>query len=198
MNIIKIILTTIFIFVLTPAANADISREEIKFLEWYSKQDQKVINSYVNYVNSCLENKINPIDLFIDRHEDAEECNKEIFVVPPKSMWPQIVLPIKLLRYLSDSGIVGEHIILSTFRTDEINRCIGGAKHSKHLNNAAVDFRITSSYEETEKALCSFWRKSGRKYNMGLGAYGDGFYHIDRSGYRTWGSSYSGSSSMCK
>ena len=185
-----------FLFFISNVNASEKEDEKEEFKAWSSNQNQEAILSYFEYVNSRLKEDMDVIDLFIDRHEDARECKKEIFTIPPKSIWEQIVRPLKLLQELVSSEILGEYIILSTFRFEEANKCMGGAKHSKHLNNAAVDFKIAYD-EDVEKALCSFWRKNGKRYNMGLGAYGDGYYHIDTSGFRTWGVGYGTKSSVC-
>jgi uncharacterized protein YcbK (DUF882 family) len=92
------------------------------------------------------------------------------------------------------------------YRSFALNQCAGGAGGSKHVFNAALDFRIGSEtpdpieqihIENTKKKLCEFWIEQGEALNMGLGVYASGQIHIDAAGYRTWGVDHRYSSSPC-
>lgn len=182
-------------------ANDLASQEQQKFLVWSSTQDQNAINEYINFAHKNLGNHIESIDLFINRHEQPENCEANIFSIPPKKLWSKIIKPLKLIKKLEDKGIISTYKVYSSYRDPDANKCLGGAKGSKHMHNSAIDFRVEklqdNSYENAEKLLCNFWKKSGSDLNMGLGAYGDGWFHIDLEGYRTWGHNYKGNSSMC-
>lgn len=101
---------------------------------------------------------------------------------------------------------IDQFTVTSVYRNYALNRCAGGAGGSKHVFNAALDFRIGSEnpdpieqirIENTKKKLCEFWIEQGEALNMGLGVYASGQIHIDTAGYRTWGVDHRYTSSPC-
>ena len=137
----------------------------------------------------------------------AARCGLDAFEMPPEDKWPAIVPTLKLVR---DEVIpaIGRVEVLASNRSDALNACVHGAKGSRHLAFAAVDLVAP---ERADKAalfvdLCAMHERVGARTAMGLGAYFDpakpepsrpGRFHIDASGFRTWGFSYTRASSAC-
>lgn len=142
----------------------------------------------------------------IDEHY-ARRCDLSVFRVPPRELWPNVVEPLRLVR---DEVVpaVGEVQVLSSYRTPELNTCARGASHSNHLDFAALDLATATRQGGAEfyQSLCAMQDDAGAASLMGLGAYYDparptyagGRFHIDASGYRSWGSSYTSASSPCR
>ena len=137
----------------------------------------------------------------------GSKCVTEAFILPPRDSWPKIVPALRLVK-TSVKPRVGELEVLSTYRSPEVNECAGGAGKSRHLGFEALDLRVTADLPRHQifAQLCDIWRTAGPRSEMGLGAYFDpedpeynrrGRFHIDDSGYRTWGRTYSRASSSC-
>ena len=137
----------------------------------------------------------------------AARCGFEAFELPPEAKWPAIV---PTLRLVHDEvlPVVGRVEVFASNRSAALNTCVRGAKGSRHLAFAAVDL-IAPAYEDKRRLfsdLCAMHRRVGPRTAMGLGAYYDpekprpsrlGRFHLDASGYRTWGFDYTRSSSGC-
>lgn len=135
-------------------------------------------------------------------------CDRPQFLVPPRKDWRNIVPVLALVRD-GIEPLVGEVEVYSSYRTPDFNTCIGGAGGSRHLGFRALD--LVASEQQTNRdlftTLCRFHRQHGARYDMGLGAYFDieregrnrnGRFHVDVSGYRSWGYSQHRDSSACK
>ncbi len=138
----------------------------------------------------------------------AARCDLPAFALPPRSQWPAIVPTLRLVRdeVVPVTGRVEVH---SAWRSGELNDCVNGAKGSRHLAFAAVD--LVAPGRAGRRALfadlCAMHRDVGPRTAMGLGAYFDparpkanrqGRFHIDGSGYRSWGFDYTAKSSGCR
>ena len=142
----------------------------------------------------------------IDGHY-AQRCDLPVFRVPPETLWPNIVAPLKLVRDEVEPA-VGEVQVLSSYRTPELNVCARGASASNHLDFSALDLATrdrrggAAFYQE----LCAMQDRAGAASRMGLGAYFDpvepdyagGRFHIDAGDYRSWGRGYGSASSPCR
>ena len=170
-------------------------------LDYFVIKNEKVINDYYKTIKPYLPKNVQIVEFLKDKHNGSAKCNKPPLSIPPKKEWKKITKPLKILKVLEDKKLIESYEIISVYRDPTENACLNGAKKSKHLHNLAIDFRVNNldkdSYTSAENSLCKFWRKNGIKYNLGLGAYGDGFFHVDADGYRTWGHDYSAKSSMC-
>lgn len=136
----------------------------------------------------------------------ARKCKRPQFLLPPRGEWANIVPPLELLR---DHVVpeLGELEVLSSYRTPELNECVGGASRSKHLGFHALDLAApeVSDKRDMFRRLCALQAALGSTSKMGLGAYfdpekpaGPGRFHVDAMGYRNWGSSYGRESSGCR
>lgn len=139
--------------------------------------------------------------------DNASRCHGAMFVIPPRNLWSNIVAPLKIVRDLVVPH-VGRVEVRSVFREHAINVCASGAPHSRHLSFSAIDVVAVNqrTSRDTFASLCAIWRKRGRHANWGLGAYfdpsqplknADGRFHIDATGWRSWGFDKHGASSGC-
>lgn len=143
----------------------------------------------------------------IDQHY-AARCNEPVWRLPPRELWPNIVPAMKLVREHVIPAI-GEVEVQSSWRTPELNVCVGGAAASRHLDFEAMDLLAVDPPGDLSRfyaELCSMQDEAGPQSRMGLGAYYDdsddtynraGRFHIDAEGYRSWGRSYTSASSPC-
>lgn len=138
----------------------------------------------------------------------AARCKLPAFAMPPRERWSQIVPVLRLVRDRV-KPVVGRVEVKAAWRSPELNACVNGAKASRHLAFAAVDL-VAPTHTERRKLfedLCAMHARQGGRSPMGLGAYYDpsilqknreGRFHIDASGYRSWGFDYSARSSGCR
>lgn len=135
-------------------------------------------------------------------------CKRPAFLLPPRQEWHNVVPVLRLVR---DEIIprIGPVEVVSAYRTAEFNGCVGGASRSRHLGFAAVDLIAHNQPDKREmfRQLCAIQRKLGPRSQIGLGAYfnpgsltapNSGRFHIDVSGYRSWGYSKHAGSSGCR
>lgn len=137
----------------------------------------------------------------------SAKCERPEFLIPPRAKWPNIVPALRLLRdHVRPS--LGDLEVVSSYRTEAFNGCAGGASRSKHLGFRAVDLVAPGVADQRELflKLCLIQRELGPESHFGLGAYfdptkpdrGNGRFHVDTSGYRSWGFGYSGETSACR
>ncbi|MBA4046126.1 MAG: hypothetical protein C0471_17165 [Erythrobacter sp.] len=137
----------------------------------------------------------------------ASRCGEDYFAMPPKDRWRDIVPTLRLLR-AKVIPVTGPLEVVSGWRSPAINTCVKGANRSKHLEFKALDLVATNRGElrKLYADLCAMQRAAGPQTAMGLGAYFDssdltrnteGRFHIDASGYRTWGFDYTAKTNPC-
>lgn len=142
----------------------------------------------------------------VDAHY-ASRCDTDYFAVPPEERWKEVVPTLKLLRD-EVIPVTGPLEVVSAYRTPQINECVNGAARSRHLTFSALDLVAIErrDREQLFTDLCELHRRVGGRTAMGLGAYFDpddlehnrrGRFHIDASGYRQWGRSYTAATSPC-
>lgn len=137
----------------------------------------------------------------------SARCNAEPFVLPPRALWPNILPALRLVR---DKVIpaIGPVAVASAFRDPTLNACSRGATRSRHLTFHALDLVpvMQPPVPDHFAKLCAAWREAGARSQWGLGAYQDptkpqqnevGRFHVDGTGWRTWGFSYGRASSRC-
>ncbi|MBD3728847.1 MAG: hypothetical protein IE933_04000 [Sphingomonadales bacterium] len=139
---------------------------------------------------------------------DRSGCPRPAFFMPPRDQWQHIVPSLRLLR---DHLIprIGSLEVVSAYRTEAFNECVGGASRSKHLGFRALDLVAPGSADKRQMfaTLCRLQAELGPGSKFGLGAYFDpaspsrnstGRFHVDVEGYRSWGSSQHADSSGCR
>lgn len=137
----------------------------------------------------------------------SERCRADPFVLPPRNRWPNIVPALRLVRSTIVPA-VGRVEVASAFRLPALNHCSKGASQSRHLTFGAIDLIPLDQPDAATgfARLCSAWRRAGPASRWGLGAYIDprrptlnrvGRFHVDATGWRSWGFSYHSASSGC-
>jgi uncharacterized protein YcbK (DUF882 family) len=141
-----------------------------------------------------------PLPQLLSVQRDWRRCRSDPWLLPPPSHWPQMVPTLRLLRELQARGLVtAQDVVTSAYRDAALNACAGGSAHSRHLDNSALDLRLTDADPAPRlAALCRFWQREGKKFAFGLGFYAGGQIHIDSSGHRSWGPDYTARSSPCR
>ncbi|MCH7337168.1 D-Ala-D-Ala carboxypeptidase family metallohydrolase [Acinetobacter sp. NIPH 2699] len=194
-----------------PKSNKIIAHKEknvpVTYSVWASMPDhQQQIQAYKGYLQQQGLSTRVPDFEFFQTARDWQKCNDAEYEVPPRELWPNIVPTLNILNQFIEQKLIDQFTVTSVYRNYHLNQCAGGAGASKHVFNAALDFRIGSenpdpieqiNIEHVKAKLCQFWRDQGEALNMGLGVYASGQIHIDASGYRTWGVDHRYSSSPC-
>ena len=105
---------------------------------------------------------------------------------PPQRIWKNIVPTLRIVDDLRES-FDKPCRILSSYRSLDYNKTVGGAPLSQHRNFTALDiaFKGVSPQRVYDRLL--EWRRAG-KFTGGLGLYpSSGFVHIDTRGSNaTW------------
>ena len=105
---------------------------------------------------------------------------------PPKRLWKNIVPTLRIVDELRES--FGKPCrILSSYRSPDYNKAVGGAPLSQHKEFTALDIAFDGVNPQRVYDRLLTWRKSG-KFTGGLGLYpSSGFVHIDTRGNNaTW------------
>lgn len=179
------------------------------YIVWLNQADHKErVARYEHYLKSHRANRAVPMYQLLRSARDWQRCGAEPYSVPTPELWSNLLPTLQIMQYLSETGVLQNYEVTSVYRDYSLNACAGGAAGSKHVYNAAVDFRIGVAsptnpedillVEDNKVKLCEFWRNHGQTMNMGLGVYASGQIHIDTQGYRTWGPDHTRNSSMCQ
>ena len=137
----------------------------------------------------------------------AARCGIDAFELPAEAKWPAIVPTLRLVRD-NVIPVVGPVDVFASNRSAELNDCVNGAIGSRHLAFAAVDLVAPGRTDKRQLFvdLCAMHQRVGARNGMGLGAYYDparpqasrqGRFHIDASGFRTWGFGFTRATSAC-
>ena len=105
---------------------------------------------------------------------------------PPKRLWKNIVRTLRIVDDLRAS-FDKPCRILSSYRSPDYNRAVGGASLSQHLEFNALDIAFDGVSPQQVYDRLIEWRKAG-KFTGGLGLYRtSAFVHIDTRGHNaTW------------
>lgn len=180
-------------------------RLQHEFQLWKEQQNQQLLLEYQRYLAQRLQHPPSLFELSYNRHISNTQCTPYQFAIAPRHQWENIVQPLQLIERLQALGIIHRYKIGSVYRGAKANQCSRGATGSKHLSKHAVDFQLISTTSQNSnqpdtavlQKICQFWKQEGQALNMGLGTYQHNKFHIDMSGYRTWGQDYKSASSLC-
>ncbi len=105
---------------------------------------------------------------------------------PPKRLWKNIIPTLRIVDDLRAS-FDQPCILISSYRSPEYNRAVGGAALSQHVQFTALDIRIQGVSPQRVYDRLLQWRREGR-FAGGLGLYpSSSFVHIDTRGRNaTW------------
>ena len=96
--------------------------------------------------------------------------------MPPREIWSNIVPTLSILKALVDDGVINDFEVTSVYRALSLNRCAGGADASRHVFNAALDFRIGPeqpsdldqfNIQQTKTKLCRFGPQKAKRLIWG-------------------------------
>lgn len=175
-----------------------------QFEQWKKTQNPEQLKRYQQIFFKRLKQQPTLYELTVNSHPLKAECEQYRFALPPEKDWKNLLEPLLMIEQLQQQGLYANYKIVSVYRSQEANRCVSGAKASKHLKNFAVDFQTLdesfqhyADHELMDRKMCQFWHQQGKKFSLGLGLYSKQRYHIDRQGYRTWGIGFKSVSSAC-
>lgn len=174
-----------------------------EFQAWKQTQKPQDLIDYQAFIKQHLQPTPSLLEMTYNRHRPKNDCEYIQFLIPPRDLWPSLKPALRLLGLLQQQGLATAYQIRSVYRDPSANTCVGGARRSRHVQHAAIDFRVLNieptdaAHQALDQQYCRFWRKYGEQYQMGLGVYGSGRYHVDGTGYRTWGSNYKRTTSPC-
>lgn len=134
-------------------------------------------------------------------------CRSDAFVIPPRRLWSHILPALRLTRERIIPAI-GRVEVYSAYRDPALNACSRGAGRSRHMSFHALDLVPLDQPDARTSftRLCAAWRAAGAGSRWGFGGYLDldrpkenriGRFHVDGTGWRTWGFSYTRASSIC-
>ncbi|MCM8557826.1 D-Ala-D-Ala carboxypeptidase family metallohydrolase [Sphingomicrobium sediminis] len=116
------------------------------------------------------------------------DCGAAPFEVPPRQSWDELVETLDLVRDVVIPNL-GQVEPLSGYRNPYLNNCAGGSRASAHRGGAALDLVPVIQIERVDlmRRLCILHGAYGREREFGLGVYAGIRFHVDASGYRSWG-----------
>ncbi|EOR07654.1 hypothetical protein F896_02027 [Acinetobacter genomosp. 15BJ] len=177
------------------------------YLKWSGQiEHQQQINAYKTFLKDKGLVFYIPDYQFLQTAKDWQKCHANEYEVPHQELWNNIIPTLNILNQLVEQQVIQNFTVTSVYRNNLLNQCAGGAGSSRHVFNAALDFRIGDQnpdakqqifIQETKLKLCQFWLDHGEALQMGLGVYESGQIHIDAAGYRTWGVDHRYTSSPC-
>lgn len=177
------------------------SQAQQAFQQWLGRQDAKHAQQYLSYLQQHTTIKLQLFELTYNRHPAKADCVFVRFAIPPKHQWRNLVPALQILDQLHQQHLIQQPRIISVYRDPAANQCIRGSQRSQHLSHHAIDFQVPPDASDqsvsTTVQLCQFWRQQGKALRMGLGVYGFNRFHVDASGYRTWGIDFRRASSPC-
>ncbi|VCW83301.1 hypothetical protein BANRA_03593 [Acinetobacter baumannii] len=174
-----------------------IKQQPEDYIVWIATADHRQsVQAYKQFLKQKGLADLVPDHELLRSARDWQKCGVEPYAVPPREIWSNIVPTLNILKALVDDSVINDFEVTSVYRALALNRCAGGADASRHVFNAALDFRIGPeqpsdldqfNIQQTKTKLCQFWATKGQALNMGLGVYASGQIHIDSQGFRAWG-----------
>lgn len=178
------------------------------YVAWLASADHRqAVQAYKQFLKQKGLADLVPDHELLSSARDWQKCGVEPYAVPPREIWSNIVPTLSILKALVEDGVINDFEVTSVYRALSLNRCAGGADASRHVFNAALDFRIGQeqptdldqfNIQQTKTKLCQFWATKGQALNMGLGVYASGQIHIDSQGFRAWGPDHHYTTSICQ
>lgn len=140
-----------------------------------------------NFLQRNQVDQVVPPFQLLRQGSDWQEIDEPPFAIPPQENWKTMV---DTLRVVQEEIIprIGPVHVLSGWRTDTYNGKAGGSKRSKHMHFCGLDMVPEKKFSRKQLVpiLRDIHKKSGRKWNMGLGIYSGVRFHVDTCGYRRW------------
>ena len=172
------------------------STQEERFRDWVKLPEATGVLDYQGYLRREGVADAIPMSSLLRSARRWRACTAAEFALPPRTAWAHIVPTLRATRKLQVAGLVDGRLAVSGYRSEKLNKCVGGSSRSRHLSNNALDFDLPRTAGNI-KRLCAYWRKQGPALGLGLGFYTETKIHLDTSGFRTWGSDYTWRTSLC-
>lgn len=166
-----------------------------RFKQWTKTPEAAALPDYQRYLTDNGLGDVAPMHALLRSARLWRECHASEYALPPKSLWPNLLPTLRVLRDLQAAALVEGNKVASGYRDPTLNTCAGGSARSRHVTNNALDFDLASS--DKVARLCEYWRSKGPALKLGLGFYTDTTIHLDTSGFRTWGSDHTRRTSLC-
>ena len=100
---------------------------------------------------------------------------------PSSELWPNIARTAQMLDEIRHR-LGASCRILSAYRNEAYNSCIGGESASLHMRYNAIDFRCETGTSSQWHAVAKAVRASSAEFVGGIGKY-PSFVHVDTRGY---------------
>ncbi len=155
------------------------------------------VGAFEQYLATSNLDGVIPTRQLLRTASEWRRCGGPRFEIPPRDRWVDVARVLTLVAELKSRKILGGFEAVSNFRNTELNACAGGAKNSAHTIVFAIDI-VPHGGIIDETLLCDFWRVHGKTWDMGLGKYPSGRFHLDTVGYRSWGHDGREGSSPCR
>ena len=143
------------------------------YVAWLATGDHRQsVQSYKQFLKQKGLADLVPDHELLSSARDWQKCGVEPYAVPPREIWSNIVPTLSILKALVDDGVINDFEVTSVYRALSLNRCAGGADASRHVFNAALDFRIGPeqpsdldqfNIQQTKTKLCQFWATKGQR-----------------------------------
>lgn len=182
--------------------------DRLDFSQWLNASSYRAnqVKEYKNFLSGFVGSRnVPPMEQLLSTARSWADCGYEPYQVPPRELWTNIVLTLRVFNELKSQGILPASTeIRSVYRSPGLNACAGGAGSSKHMTNGAIDVWVPEYNDEPwyinpmKDRLCQFWATQGESYNLGLGMYATGSIHLDTQGYRLWGAQHTEFGSPCR
>jgi hypothetical protein len=194
-----------------PATHVRALDNEAAFKTWLNEQPSRVKEFDALTAFLKREGVGDVVPIWTLAHGDANrltKCKGAGFILPPRRQWPNIVPALTIVRtHVMPS--IGQVEVVSVYRSRGLNLCAGGAQQSRHLTFAALDLIALqrSDNKSLFKTLCAAWQRAGSQSGWGFGAYfypdrptanAKARFHVDGTGWRSWGFSKGALSSGCR
>lgn len=164
-----------FTFLKSGSATSGVSLADLP-QEWVAHQSY-LLPDYMRYLGLVKLTRISPAQV-VSAH--AKEHQGVWNSLPPKSMWPRIVMTLRVLDRVAAELNMPVKEIISAYRAPAYNaRCPGAKSGSWHQANYAVDVTFPAS-ASTVTAVTRNLRDRGL-FKGGVGGYPT-FTHVDTRG----------------
>ncbi len=183
-----LLLTFIALICVSCASRGPATKPPDSFLTFSQASGNRVaIRQLSDFLARHRVSHVAPLHQLLQQGTQWDEHRQPRYAVPAPSLWPNMVLTLKLLdRFIIPA--VGPIKVVSGFRTQAYNSVAGGARRSKHLEFSALDLIPATNLTRNtlHNRLQKVWKVHGNQLSMGLGLYQGIRFHIDTGGYRQW------------
>lgn len=198
---IALILLSLFAFS-SPAAAQEAAegQSHADYLAWLARNPaaRAQVLAFKQFLDMEKADEVLPVWQLVRTASMWRECDGPRFEVAPLNEWQHIAETLRFVRRHVEPAI-GPVEALSGYRSEQLNRCSGGAKASAHRHFYAIDLTPVRDLSRSAmvRGICRIHQLRGAAYDIGLGFYSGLRFHVDSKGFRRWGPDGKGDSSPC-